>query len=105
MQIDEAAIYLGLADGRVISAPLAWFPKLAEASHHQRQAFTLSPFGAHWAELDEDVSVIGLLQGASPNRWDASAKNELLCALDGLVADGVVEEDVGGASTMDIFNV
>ncbi|WP_299396056.1 DUF2442 domain-containing protein [uncultured Desulfovibrio sp.] len=43
--------------------PLAWFPRLLEASPAQREAFELSAFGIHWEELDEDISVQGLLEG------------------------------------------
>jgi hypothetical protein len=52
-----------LADGRVISAPLAWFPKLENASDEQRADWRLvgQGVGVHWEALDEDVSVAGLL--------------------------------------------
>ena len=92
IDFDSDYLFLVLTDGRFVAAPLAWFPKLAGASDEQRRGFELSPFGAHWAGLDENVSLEGVLHGASPNRWDASAKNELLVALERLVKDGVVEK-------------
>lgn len=93
ISFDHDYLVFELTDGRLISAPLAWFPKLADGIEKQREEYELSPFGVHWACLDEDISLEGVLHGASPNRWDASAKNELLSALEQLVEDGVVEKD------------
>ena len=56
-------MWVELADGRVIAAPLAWFPRLLHATLEQRMAVELSPQGLHWEALDEDVSVAGLLAG------------------------------------------
>lgn len=52
-----------LSDGRSVGVPLAWFPRLLHATREQLQNCELSPFGLHWEELDEDVSVAGLLAG------------------------------------------
>ena len=90
---DDDYLIFSLTDGRLVVVPLAWFPKLAGASKDQRARYKLSPLGVHWADLDEDISLEGVLHGASPNRWDASAKNELLSALERLVEDGFVEKD------------
>ncbi|AZQ68827.1 DUF2442 domain-containing protein [Silicimonas algicola] len=60
---DEGAMWVALADGRVLGVPLAWFPRLAGASAAERAAVEITPFGLHWAALDEDVSVDGLLAG------------------------------------------
>lgn len=53
-----------LADGRRVSVPLAWFPKLARATAGQLQNYELlgDGEGIHWPDLDEDVSVEGLLR-------------------------------------------
>ena len=52
-----------LADGRTISAPLVWFPRLYQASKEQRENWELlgDGNGIHWPEIDEDLSVAGLL--------------------------------------------
>jgi hypothetical protein len=52
-----------LADGREISVPLAWFPRLLKASAEERNRWTLigSGIGIHWESVDEDISVEGLL--------------------------------------------
>ncbi|MDI6025509.1 DUF2442 domain-containing protein [Corticibacterium sp. UT-5YL-CI-8] len=52
-----------LSDGRVLSVPLAWFPRLLHATAEQREKLTLSTRGLHWEDLDEDISVEGLLAG------------------------------------------
>ncbi|MDD3147490.1 MAG: DUF2442 domain-containing protein [Candidatus Riflebacteria bacterium] len=59
-------IVVDLLDGRTISAPLAWFPRLLHATPAQRKKWKISgsSFGIHWEELDEDLSTEGLLRGA-----------------------------------------
>lgn len=54
-----------LSDGRTLSVPLAWFPRLAGASASQRAHYELlgDGSGIHWPSIDEDVSVLGLLAG------------------------------------------
>ena len=63
VRCDDESLWVDLSDGRVISVPLAWFPRLLEATPEQRARAELSPRGLHWHELDEDVSVAGLLAG------------------------------------------
>jgi hypothetical protein len=60
---DDLAV--SLADGRKISVPLAWFPRLLHASASQRLNFELlgDGEGIHWPDVDEDLSVAGLLRG------------------------------------------
>jgi hypothetical protein len=55
-----------LADGRELSAPLAWFPRLLAATAEQRRKWRLTGrgHGIHWPEVDEDVSVASLLRAA-----------------------------------------
>lgn len=61
---DEDSLTVSLSDGRRISVPLAWFPRLLHASPEQRLQVELSRHGLHWDTLDEDISVAGLLAGA-----------------------------------------
>ena len=58
---------VNLSDGRILSLPLAWYPKLAEATPKQLKHLEISPsgYGIHWPDLDEDLSVYGFL---FPNR-------------------------------------
>ncbi|CAZ89167.1 MAG: DUF2442 domain-containing protein [Thiomonas sp.] len=60
---DEDSMQVGLSDGRVLGVPLAWFPRLLHATPAQRVAYTISTRGLHWEELDEDISIEGLLAG------------------------------------------
>jgi hypothetical protein len=62
----ESELTVVLADGRTISVPLAWFPRLLNATESQRANFELlgEGHGIHWPEIDEDLSVEGLLRGA-----------------------------------------
>ncbi len=59
-------VIVALADGRELSAPLAWFPRLLEATEEQRQKWRLigRGQGIQWPEVDEDISIAGLLRAA-----------------------------------------
>jgi Protein of unknown function (DUF2442) len=63
IRFDDRMFWVELSDGRVLGVPLSWFPVLAAATPSQRLAFTLSLRGLHWDEIDEDISVDGLLAG------------------------------------------
>lgn len=74
VRFDDDSMWVELADGRVIAVPLAWFPRLLHATPEQRAKVELSALGLHWDDLDEDVSVAGLLAGvADQTRTDAAA--------------------------------
>jgi len=62
---DEDSLWLQLADGRQLSVPLAYYPRLLHATPKQREAYELFGGGRalHWEEIDEDLSVEGLLLG------------------------------------------
>lgn len=63
VRFDEYNMWVTLSDARTLGVPLAWFPKLMHASPEQRDHFELSSHGIHWDELDEDISVDGLIAG------------------------------------------
>jgi hypothetical protein len=52
-----------LADGVRLVTPLWWYPRLLNATDEQRRKVELSPFGVHWPEVDEDLSIEGMLKG------------------------------------------
>lgn len=62
---DEASLAVNLADGRILSVPLAWFPRLLQATSTQRANLQIAGagYGIHWPDIDEDLSVEGLLRG------------------------------------------
>lgn len=65
LRFDEHTMWVDLTDGRTIGIPLAWFPRLLHASPEQRNAYRISATGRglHWDDLDEDISVAGLIEG------------------------------------------
>ncbi len=65
VRFDDDNLWVSLTDGRTIAAPLAWFPRLLQATSAQRAQVELSKGGLHWDALDEDISVSGLLAGRS----------------------------------------
>jgi Protein of unknown function (DUF2442) len=64
--VSDERLTVVLADGRELSAPLAWFPRVLEATGQQRRnwRFIGRGRGIHWPEIDEDVSVASLLRAA-----------------------------------------
>ena len=62
--IDATALHLILADGREISAPLEWFPRLRDATVEQRRHWRLigRGVGVHWPDIDEDIAVVTLMR-------------------------------------------
>lgn len=64
--VTDDRLIVVLADGRELSAPLAWFPRLSEATREQRQKWRLigRGQGIHWPEVDEDISIASLLRAA-----------------------------------------
>ena len=70
VRVTKDQIIADLADGRVVSVPLAWSWRLSEATPAQRANFRLigTGQGIHWPDVDEDISVEGLLHGAPARR-------------------------------------
>jgi Protein of unknown function (DUF2442) len=65
-------MWVDLTDGRTLRVPLAWFPRLLQAKPVERKRVELSRNGLHWEELDEDISIAGLLAG----RGDITKRTE-----------------------------
>ena len=63
VRFDEHTMWVDLTDGRTLGVPLAWFPRLLHASADARARVEISRLGLHWEDLDEDISVAGLLAG------------------------------------------
>lgn len=73
VRFDEDSLIVDLVDGRSISVPLAWYPRLLEANTTQRENWQTcgGGFGIHWPDIDEDLSTQGLLNGAPAPRRSA----------------------------------
>lgn len=78
VSVSDEALTVELRDGRVISVPLAWYPRLMHGSRKERQDFRMigEGEGIHWPDLDEDISIEALLLGrpsgesqSSLSRW------------------------------------
>ena len=74
IRISENAMAVSLDDGRTLSVPLAWYPRLLAATPQERGRYELigDGEGIHWPDLDEDISVEGLLAGRRSAESDAS---------------------------------
>lgn len=80
MSVTDDTLSVDLDDGRTISVPIGWYPRLANGTPQERANFQISGagYGVHWPDLDEDIGVEGLLLGrkaaespASLQRWMA----------------------------------
>ncbi len=63
VRFDDDSFWVELDDGRTLGIPLAWYPRLLHGTAAQREAVELGHMGLHWEELDEDISIAGLLAG------------------------------------------
>jgi len=70
VEVTDSELVVALADGRTISTPLVWYPTLLRATTEQRRNVVLGPTAIHWPDIDEDLSVAGMLGGVKPTyRW------------------------------------
>ena len=74
LAFDRDTMWIELDDGRSLGVPLAWFPRLMRATAEQRESYRIgySGNGLHWEDLDEDISVEGLLMGQGDNTQPGS---------------------------------
>ena len=65
VEVTDESIIVVLSDGRTISAPIEWYPRLMHAKKEEREAWEIigKGEGIHWEALDEDLSVEGLMKG------------------------------------------
>ncbi len=79
VRADADSLTVDLSDGRVLSVPIAWFPRLSHATLEERNNWR--PIGGgrgiHWPDLDEDISVDGLLAGRASGESQLSFKKWL----------------------------
>ena len=79
MAVGEDSLTVNLVDGRTIIAPLEWYPRLLHGSPEERNKFEMIGDGTliHWPELDEDLSVAGILAGRGSGESQQSLKRWL----------------------------
>jgi len=75
VRFTDDAISVDLFDGRTITVPLAWYPRLLHATPEELANWSIAGagYGIHWPDLDEDLTTQGLLQGAPAPRGRAKA--------------------------------
>jgi hypothetical protein len=76
VQSTDDVLSVSLRDGRVITVPLVWYPRLLNATPVQRRNWKIAGggYGIHWPDLDEDLSTEGLLRGAPAPKPSVKAK-------------------------------
>jgi len=74
VEISAEELSVALMDGRRITVPLVWFPRLIKATTEQRRNWEICAggFGLHWPDIDEDLSTAGLLRGVHATQPTAS---------------------------------
>ena len=79
VSVSDDALVVDLADGRTITVPLAWFPRLAHGTPAERAEWRMigSGEGIHWPDLDEDISVESLLAGRRSGETQESLRRWL----------------------------
>ena len=79
VNVTKDTLTVDLSDGRTISVPLAWFPRLLHAANQERKHWRLigKGQGIHWEDIDEDISVEGLLAGRPSRETQESIKKWL----------------------------
>jgi Protein of unknown function (DUF2442) len=60
----DTELIVTLANGQKVVTPLWWYPRLLDATPQQRATYELSPLGVHWPDVDEDLSIEGMLVGS-----------------------------------------
>ena len=95
--VTDAALLVDFEDGRLLTVPLAWYPRLAYGTEEERGEVGISDFGLYWPLLDEDISVAALLDGQpSPEgagslaRWKGKLETRRQATLDGTDPDEAV---------------
>lgn len=77
VQVTEDGLAVDLRDGRTIITPLLWYPRLAYATPAERQHYEIRRNAIHWPDLDEDISVRGMLLGRKSGESAASLQKWL----------------------------
>ena len=79
VEVSEDQLIVHLTDGRSISAPITWYPRLANGTAHEHANWRMigSGHGVHWPDLGEDINVEALLEGRRSNESSSSLKKWL----------------------------
>jgi hypothetical protein len=98
VEFTEDALSVALMDGRVITVPLTWYPRLLDATEAERNNWQISGggYGIHWPDIDEDLSTEGLLRGApAPRKYSVKRKQSVMKAPWHSIHSGVYHNNTG----------
>jgi hypothetical protein len=78
VRFDADTMWVNLSDGRILGVPLAWYPRLLFATPEQRERVQIGRIGLHWEDVDEDISLDGLLAGrGDQTRWGRQQRKRI----------------------------
>ena len=77
VRVDDESLVVELQDGRTISVPISWYPRLERSSSEERANWEIFGSGIHWPDIDEDISVEALLAGKRSNESQSSLEKWL----------------------------
>jgi hypothetical protein len=79
VEVTDDRLHAHMADGRTITVPLAWYPRLLHGSPQERRHYEIHRGGSgiHWPDLDEDISIKNLLEGRKSGESDRSFRRWL----------------------------
>ena len=77
VHLSDGMLHVQLQDGRGIATPLEWYPALMQATPEQQANVELSLSGVYWPDLDEDLSIAGMLRGVRPPQHKQKADKSL----------------------------
>jgi hypothetical protein len=89
VEVTEDELSVRLMDGRTISVPVAWYPRLLNATEAQRKNWRIigGGYGIHWEDIDEDLSTEGLLRGAPAPRKQLNTQSAMKAAWHSIHSD------------------
>ena len=89
VEVTDDTLSIDLDDGRSVSVPIGWYPRLANGTPAERANLQISGagYGVHWPDLDEDIGVEGLLLGKRSSESPSSFERWLLCRREKLPQD------------------
>ncbi|MEO6135606.1 MAG: DUF2442 domain-containing protein [Ginsengibacter sp.] len=74
--LDSEYVYIKTDIGHILGNPIVWFPRLLNATLEQRNNFEISPFGVHWPDVDEDLSLEGFFEYRREPAYEEHLENK-----------------------------
>ena len=103
VRFNDDSMWVALSDGRSLGVPYAWFPRLLNATPKQREAVEIDRFGLHWDEIDEDISIAGLLAGPRDQTVRLLLNESAEAAKPFVRPEESIAADIGGRERLQIL--